>query len=842
MTKAGSRKTGRQGRDTAGPGGGAALVMALAFLLSGSAGLIHEVVWVRLLGHVFGVTAFAVGTVLAAYMGGLALGAWMVGRLASRLKNPARVYAWVEMAIGALALAIPFILDGIEPLYASLWRRFHLSFALFSVLRFLVAGSILLAPTMMMGATLPLLVEHFSRRFGRRTAPEWLYTVNLAGAVFGVIAGGFVFLPVLGVWGAIMAGAAMNLAAGLMVLVWSPRPAAPPTQSPAHSPAVSSTSDHRSTARGMVLPAAAIVSGLTCLAAQVAWTRLIALLIGSTTYAFSTVLLVFLAALAAGSVWASMRARRTTDVTAPLAVLAALSAVTHLAAIMAVNPWPSWYWRLFNSWHPAGLAGVVTINTVAVFALLAVPFLLAGTIFPLTLTGAGRSNTGSTSRFVGLLYAVNTTGAILGAVIAGFVIVPWIGSHATLLGVTMLMAALAVGCAMASGNRRVIAGSLAALVVVVIGAVAGPEWDQKTLNAAIYEPQSGIDPREKNKHDSVLYHREGPTATVMVLERPPDVRYMRINGRINASSGPKDIATNVLLAQIPILLAPWHNEILVVGLGSGVTAGAALQSAARTVTVVELEPAVIEASRLFDAQSHAPLDDPRLVLLEDDARHILVASESTYDLIISEPSHPWVSGVANLFTRDFFSLAAKRLRTDGLFVQWLQTYQISRETFLTILATFQSVFPEVCVFRSLGTDLILVGSRSPLQLDLSELEQRWRQPLVQKELWRIGFSRPEALLAHFQTGPTDVKAMVAGAPLNTDDNMRVEFHLPIYILRTEEVESGTILGGITRTPVEMVLRDPDRLLRRRDSLNALVDSLDARHWPSERYRALLAGR
>lgn len=348
----GSRKsgnTGKEQRDSAGSAQGAVLVLAVAFLLSGCAGLIHEVVWVRLLGHVFGVTAFAVGTVLAAYMGGLALGAWILGRLAGRLKNPERVYAWIEIGIGALALAIPFILDGIEPLYGALWRRFHLSFALFSVLRFVVAGGILLVPTLMMGATLPLLVEHFSRRFGRRTAPEWLYTVNLIGAVGGVMAGGFVLLPMLGIRGAIMAGAAMNGIAGLMVLVWSSRsrvlPAAP-------APPV----DAYPSSRSLVLPAAAFISGLICLAAQVAWTRLIALLIGSTTYAFSTVLLVFLAALAAGSVWASVRARRTTAVTAPLALVAGMSAITHLGAMSVVNFWPFWYWTLFNAWHPGTLA------------------------------------------------------------------------------------------------------------------------------------------------------------------------------------------------------------------------------------------------------------------------------------------------------------------------------------------------------------------------------------------------------------------------------------------------------------------------------------------------------
>src|SRR5262245_6422477 len=238
---AGARGAGGRGGDAPGATRSALIVLAAAFVLSGAAGLIHEVIWVRLLGHVFGVTAFAVGTVLAAYMGGLALGAWLLGRFAGRLANPARVYAWVEIGIGAVALAIPLLLDAIEPLYGSLWRSYHLSFGLFSVLRFVVAGSILLAPTMMMGATLPVLVEHFSRRFGRRAAPEWLYTVNLVGAVAGVIAAGFILLPLRGIQGAIMTGAGMNILAGLMVFVWSPRSPAPAqaTSSPAPAPMTS---------------------------------------------------------------------------------------------------------------------------------------------------------------------------------------------------------------------------------------------------------------------------------------------------------------------------------------------------------------------------------------------------------------------------------------------------------------------------------------------------------------------------------------------------------------------------------------------------------------------------
>jgi len=818
----------------AAPQRGIVVVLAVAFLLSGGAGLIHEVVWVRLLGHVFGVTAFAVSTVLAAYMGGLALGSYLVGRRAARLADPPRAYAFLEIGIGVLALALPLLLDLAEPFYGWVWREMHVSFAVFSVLRFLVAGGLLMAPTVMMGATLPVLADYLADRLGRRLTPQWLYTVNLFGAVIGVAAGGFVLLPIVGVWGTIVAGAAVNVGIGLAVLACTRRAgrAAAPVQA---------SFEPTQPRPGSLFLAAAFLSGLTSLAAQVAWTRVLSLLIGSTTYAFSTVLIVFLLALAAGSAWASRRGDRVKDVRPDLALVHVLMALGLLGAILAVNSWPNWYWKLFNAVGPESIAGAMAVNAAAVLAILAVPVLLSGAIFPLALVGSMPPGARSTGRAVGLLYAVNTVGAILGATLGGFVLVPSVGSHDTLLVVALLAAAFGSLCIATVRRRRwLTAGVLGGAVLVAAGVVLGPEWDQKMLNAAIFNPRPGGDPRRSHREDTVLFYREGPTATVMVLEADQKVRYMRINGRVNASDGSADIATNVLLSQIPLLLAPRVEDVLVIGLGSGVTAGAALQSPARRVAVVELEPAVVAASRLFDAASHAPLADPRVRLHQDDARHILLASDETYDVIISEPSHPWSSGAANLFTREFFDLAARRLRGGGLFAQWLQTYEISPATFRSLLATFQSVFPEVFVFRSQGSDLILVGSKEGLRIDLVGLERRLSHPLAQVEMGRIGFRRPEQILSSLYSGPPDVRAIVRGVPVNTDDNVRVEFRAPLDILRVRKDDVQRIYALISRTQVESVLTDPTVLLRDRDRLGALIDGLTARQRPTTRYKEILA--
>jgi spermidine synthase len=294
------------------------------------------------------------------------------------------------------------------------------------------------------------------------------------------------------------------------------------------------------------------------------------------------------------------------------------------------------------------------------------------------------------------------------------------------------------------------------------------------------------------------------------------------------------MATQTLLAQIPLLVAPKPEEVFVIGWGTGVTVGSALQAPVRRVTAVELEPAVVESSQFFVHVNHEPLRDARLRLYADDARHILLASDDTYDVIISEPPHPWVSGVANLFTRDFYRLAARRLAPDGVFAQWVQSYQISLENYRSVLASFQSVFPEVMIFRSpVSADTILIGSRRPIAIDVDELERRASVDGVRADLARIGFTAPASVLAAFHTGPREVKQLITDAPLNTDDNMRVEFSA-LEAMLTDDLPA---VRGIQRheAPVESVLADPADLLGNRARLDALLEGLKTMQRPTARY-------
>jgi spermidine synthase len=856
---------------------GASAALGVAFLLSGAAGLVHEVVWVRLLGFVFGVTELAIATVLAAFMGGLALGSWIVGARSERFADRRRAYAWLEIAIGVAALLLPLLLVVVQPLYAALWRQFHLSFASFSVLRFLVAGSLLLVPTALMGATFPVLADHMARAEGRRVAPSWLYTMNLVGAVLGVALAGFVLMPSVGITGTVLFGVLLNVGVGVWVLLMPAAPERPLSEAPAAADAARP---------GRLLFLAAFASGALALVTQIAWTRVLTLVVGSTTYAFSAVLLVYLIALGTGSALAARRAPRGT-IGSDLALAHLVTALGLVAAVFCVNSLPYWYMGLYSWFGPQTSGGSVARAIVTTAIVLGVPVVAAGTILPLALAAVVPRDGVGTGPAVGRLYALNTFGAIIGAIVAGFLLVPHLGTQTSILGVAVVATAVGLAFVATAPTPRWLRPAAAmAAAVIVAGVVLRPTWNFHDLHAGVAEPGrfSGLGGGEDvapaagrgapaatappaatppatgepaaattpapqgRAGERVLYQREGPTATVAIVQLDNGDRTLIINARTNASDGPIDMGTQMLLAHIPLLLAPRTDDVFIIGWGSGVTVGAATQTPAKRITAVELEPAVVEASHFFDHANHAPLKDARVRLYEDDARHILLASEDTYDVIISEPPHPWVAGVANLFTRDFYQIAQRRLREGGIFTQWLQTYQITLDTYRSILATFLDAFPNVMIFHPPGgADTILVGSQAPLVIDLEELGRRW-QGATAEDLARLGMMRPEYLLGTLYLGPDAVRKIAEGGRINTDYNMYVEFRGASDMERNVEeamAETFAVLEHF-ESPLETMVKDPQQLLGSRARLEALVAGLRLTERDPSRFekmaRALPAAR
>jgi spermidine synthase len=789
-------------------------LIGLCFVLSGATGLIYEVLWARMLGLVFGATTFAISAVLAAFMGGLALGSAWAGKLATRIKRPLRAYGIIEIGIALYAIAVPFLFRGIDYLYAFIWEQFRPGFYAFSLWRFVLSCLVLLVPTTLMGATLPILSAALLRSPNHKpTAVTRLYTCNLVGAIFGTVVAGFFLLPSLGVRLTILTAAAINFIVGLAAIGIDRRDERNPArdETDEEATALEASDEQASDVADLLrLPElspqsaiynpqsqrfwllCAVISGFVTISTQVAWTRVLTMVIGSSTYAFSIVVALFLLGLAAGAYIVASK-KMTANLRRSIMNVELATAGSLLLSIWMTNATPGLLIELGTSLQINSWLGLLALQLLIAALLILVPAILMGMVMPLVLVWASEAGGDASVRRVGRSYAVNTLGAIAGAFTTGFILIPKLSTRSTILfaaALCLILAGLAYRPSRENVDRdlhrSLAAGATAALIILLV--IIAPKMKLDDLSIGAYDGLVRVLAKSRGSvgesvkpgpdiHKLLLY-REGPTATVSVRD-DWGIRSMAVNGRTNASDR-DDMPTQVILGQLPILVAPRTENALIVGFGSGVSVGSMLQSEIKSIECVELEPTAIEAGEYFNHVNNQPLTDPRVRLIIDDARTYLRVNPTRYDMIVSEPSHPWVPGVANLFTQEFFELGRSRLKEDGVFVQWLQIYQLSTESLRSVLATYKSVFPHVLVFRvagaAKGKDLILVGSRQPLSLD--RVGERMQDERVAKELSRININTPVDLENWFVCDETQLAPAVDGAVINTDDNMRVENRAP----------------------------------------------------------------
>jgi spermidine synthase len=783
-------------------------LIGVCFVLSGATGLIYEVLWARLLGLVFGATTFAISAVLAAFMGGLALGSAWAGKLAARIKRPLRAYGVIEIGIALYAIAVPLLFRLIDYFYAFIWEQFHPGFYAFSLWRFVLSCLVLLVPTTLMGATLPILSAALLRSLNHKaTAVTRLYTCNLLGAIFGTVAAGFFLLPFLGVRLTIFTAAALNLLVGLAALLIDRRDEKSPARDEAGEEPVliEETDEPLNEADAPALSPqfegstkfwllCAAVSGFVTISTQVAWTRVLTMVIGSSTYAFSLVVALFLLGLFIGAFLVA-RKKLTANLPRSIMNVELATAVALLLSIWMTNATPNLLIELGTSLQINSWLGLLMLQLLIAALLILFPAILMGMVMPLVLVWASKAGGELSVRQVGRSYAVNTLGAIAGAFMTGFILVPKMSTRFTILfaaSLCLILAGLAYKPLREDVDpdlrRSLTVGATAASIIILF--LIAPKMKLADLSIGAYDSLVRVLAKSRGSvSDSgttnpgpdvhrLLWYKEGPTATVSVRD-DWGIRSMAVNGRTNASDR-DDMPTQVILGQLPILVAPRAETGLIVGYGSGVSVGSMLQSDIKSLECVELEPTAIEAGKYFNHVNNEPLNDPRLRVIIDDARTYLRVNPTQYDMIVSEPSHPWVPGVANLFTQEFFELGRSRLKDDGVFVQWVQIYQLSTESLRSVLATYKSVFPHVLVFRvegaAKGKDLILVGSRQPLTLE--RVGERMQNERVKKELARIKIGAPAELETWFVCDETQLAPAVDGAVINTDDNMRVENRAP----------------------------------------------------------------
>jgi spermidine synthase len=745
------------------------------FVLSGAAGLIYQIAWVRLLALTFGVTIYAVSTVVAAFMGGLALGSFLGGRFADRLDRPILWYATAEAIIALMGLLSPRALEWVQSTYLAVYPHDASEAALSVVaLRFALAAVVLLIPTTLMGATLPLIVKGslaMSRSIGPRVS--WLYASNTAGAIFGTVAAGFVLIGSIGITRTVMVAAFLNLAAaGAALLLGAAIRTARSADEGADVRATAASTGEEPIGtplvRSMVVLTFA-VQGFASLAYEVIWTRVLAIILDGSTYAFSIVLATVLLGIAVGSALVSPLMSRPLPWVRIYAVLQALVAAFAFLGLVV-------FARIYGIMDRLDDVAILQQVLVSNFAWMAVvcmvailpPMLLLGASFPIAarIVVSGTANAG---RDLGALYAGNTAGAILGAWSAGFFLIPALGTQFSIQVLAGINGILAIGLALISGRGRGVTATAAGVVFVAAVGLAltlAPDMYRRIIQGHFPERD-------------IVWVGEGQETSVAVLRsRQTGFLEMYNNGQAQASEDPGTVSFHRLMAHIPMTIHPSPQDILIVGIGGGSTAGALTRHEPRRLDVVELSDTVVQSARYFSAANQNVLDWPRLNLKVDDGRNHLLLTDRKYDVITADVIHPRNAGAAVLYSYEYYRLASQALKPGGLMSQWLEDRPDNpdNETQRKLMArSFLKAFPHVTMWV---WGALLIGSNEPFDPDLRTIAAEWHERGL-GDILQGGFDTPEAFTALYAMSDAELRAWAGDGPIMTDDQPYVEYYLSL---------------------------------------------------------------
>lgn len=734
--------------------------LCLCFALSGLAALIYQTAWTRQFALVFGTSELAVATVLAAYMGGLALGARLIEPLLARIARPVRWYAGLELGIGAAALAL---------VPAGLWLSERLLVSWFggqvappdsqftgSTLFYLVAAfAILLVPTTLMGATLPLLVRdgvHDEAGIGARIGV--LYACNTAGAVAGALLAALVLLPALGLSATVWSAAGVNLLVGVLALAVLRPVVAPVVIVPPVAVAVGAgqpaAREFAFPGRGWVLPLL-LVCGAVSFAHEVLWTRLLQRVVGGSIHAFGIMVASFLAGIALGGVLGARLARERESAVRALAV-------SQLA--VAAGALLAWYlvqWiapLLVGQWQHEGFGLIVLLPLTCAI----------GVTYPLAVRILAQ-DAADAPLAAARVYSWNTIGAIAGALLGGFVLVPLLRYEGTLQLLVCMSLLLALACA--ALPARLPRSWLAVPALALLAALL--------LRPAVPESLLRVSPLRSAK-GAMLYYGVGRSADVVVLEDDGLIG-LRTNGlpeaAITVRGGLAPSSVEAWMSALAVVARPDTASMLVVGFGGGNVLQAIPQSV-RSIDAIELEPQVIAANRaIATLRNSDPLADSRIHVIQNDARGALTLTTARYDAIVSQPSHPWTAGASHLYTLEYMRQARAHLNPGGVFVQWMAAEYMDEALARSLLATLAEAFPEVRVYRTSPTTLLMMGSDQPIEPERHLAATRRVLDGSSLHYARIGLHAPEDLVAALALENAGVRALAAGATPITDDDNRL---------------------------------------------------------------------
>ena len=824
-------------------------LVLVCFFFSGLTGLIYEILWTRMIVKVIGGAPFAVSIILTVFMGGLGLGSYLASRFIGRIKEPiqiVKIYGLLELAIGVYGLVLPLLLAALTPLYAIFYNQLFTHFLLYNFLTFVGCATALFFPVICMGATLPILCQfyitnlsHLGSHAGR------LYGLNTIGAAFGALLCGFWLISLLGVWGTLILAVLFNVVIGLVCILVSYK--AKSERATIKEP-VSRVKKPRRKERleeaasfkdpGTEIGALVIfgVSGFCAMAYEVIWAKLLGLIVGPTTYSFTIVLVTFILGLALGSIifgWLGDRIDQamwlliSTQIVAGLTVLVVSQFLGNSQLFFAKV--------IFHFQDQFALLSLV--KAILLFAFMILPTLCLGATFPLV----GKIYTRSVSKVgksIGLAYAINTIGAVSGSFCAGFVLIPLVGKETGLslviglqLTVSLIVANIVIFRSRKTTWRP---------ILLAVPALAGlffclhfPKWNHSLLARGKYHRfyrmeadigsygwlktlLKGQEILTRFEEGELVYYGEGIGGFTTVHKATDPLgnnEFVMFNsGKADASSR-GDMKTQTLLAHFPMLFHRDPKRVMVLGLASGITTGEILHYPVERLDIVEINEKVVKASEFFNSWNNNVLYDTRTNLIIQDGRAHLNLTDRKYNVIISEPSNPWMAGLAALFTHDFFTLVRDKLYDGGLFAQWIHSYQMDWPTFALVGRTFAQVFPNSLLIvtkpSTRGGDYLLVGFKGKDRIALNYAKQKISYARHSKNVF---LTDPRLLYRLIVS--EDLNSLFGQGPVNTDNRPLLEFAAPTLINHRDPAIRKNIMSRIpisrgTKDIIQQVTSDID---------------------------------
>jgi spermidine synthase len=759
------------------------LVLVL-FFCSGAAALVYEVVWSKFLAQMFGSTIYAQTIVLAAFMGGLALGNKLFGRRADKLPRPVRVYGYLEIVIGLYAFFFPTLNRAADHIFVSIGSSIAHQTVLLLALKGVLSAALLLGPTILMGGTLPLLaawLQHSTSDAARRSAR--FYSVNSLGAVAGSALAGFWLVQNLGMVSSLQITALLNLAIGAAAIFVSNNLEHQTSAKP--EPTVEIETTTSGALRWAALTVA--LTGAVSMGLEVLASRSLAMIFGSSLQSFAIVLMAFILGIGLGSAWIASPRRRTYSSEKIIVVMLCLAAAWVVLLVFNIERWVDIY-RIMRTGLGRSSVGYFLhelMNAGISLVIFGLPAACIGSVLPLMIRVVSKESP-SLGLKVGSLLTVNTLGAVFGTLVTGFVLMPLAGVRNSFAVLALVLAIAALAYAVRIQWRSGLTAS-GCVIIFALGLfiLGGEDWRYVISSGAFRSRETEFQPETmslRKKLIKIVYYEDGPDATVSVEDGGESAvsandRGIRINGKPDASTR-IDIGTQTLVADLPMIAKPGAKDVFIFGLGSGISAGALLPFPVDRITVAENCEPVIKASRYFTDWNRNVLADPRVHLWREDARTVLKLDSQLYDVIVAQPSNPWTAGIGSVFSKEFYEVSATRLKPGGVMAQWFHIYEMHDGIVELVLRTFSSVFPFVEIWDAGSGDIVMLGSLEPWPSNPDIYRQSFDLPGIKSDLARIGISSPEVLWARQLASQRTAFAIAGDGPIQSDLFPVLEYAAP----------------------------------------------------------------